>query len=376
MPSGEADYTKKVRVYQSVAPDARVLITGEQASTTMTDEGTESSAAGYTAWQGATVADDAGTKDTGANSLKYTCDSGGKHSAAHRALSSNFVWGNLVQVVIKTYRPTGEFDATGDVIRLIFLKSNSITADGMVYEIPIAADVADSWITHTIAKGDFLSHGSGLSDATTVTAMAFHNLNGKSDPSDHVFLDAHDIYAELGDTVAMRVDSTGHPQVDVLTLPALAAGTNNIGDVDVLSLPSIPAGTNNIGDVDVATLPSLAAGTNAIGSVDIDDIVKTVSWADGKETTSGTKDLVTPGGSEKVQVKYFQLNCNTDDTVVYMHEEDNAGHICAYSNFLDGNIINANLVGCNYITSTNGKKLQMNISQNADVYWVVAYVLV
>lgn len=56
-------------------------------------------------------------------------------------------------------------------------------------------------------------------------------------------------------------------QVDVLTLPALPAGTNNIGDVDVLTLPSIPAGTNNIGDVDVLTLPAIPAGSNLIGKI-------------------------------------------------------------------------------------------------------------
>ena len=55
-------------------------------------------------------------------------------------------------------------------------------------------------------------------------------------------------------------------QVDVLTLPALPAGTNNIGDVDVLTLPALPAGNNNIGDVDIA---SIAAGDNNIGNVDV-----------------------------------------------------------------------------------------------------------
>ena len=59
-------------------------------------------------------------------------------------------------------------------------------------------------------------------------------------------------------------DATNGLDVDVTRLPALAAGTNNIGDVDVLTLPALPAGTNNIGDVDVLTLPNviLAAGTN------------------------------------------------------------------------------------------------------------------
>ncbi len=45
--------------------------------------------------------------------------------------------------------------------------------------------------------------------------------------------------------------------VSIASLPALAAGTNNIGDVDVLSLPALPAGSNNIGDVDVLTMPTV-----------------------------------------------------------------------------------------------------------------------
>ena len=57
--------------------------------------------------------------------------------------------------------------------------------------------------------------------------------------------------------------------MDVLSLPALPAGTNNIGDVDVLSLPTLPAGDNNIGNVDVVTLPTLPAGDNNIGNVDV-----------------------------------------------------------------------------------------------------------
>jgi len=54
--------------------------------------------------------------------------------------------------------------------------------------------------------------------------------------------------------------------VDVLTLPAIPAGTNNIGDVDVLT---IAAGDNNIGNVDIVTLPPLVAGTANIGDVDV-----------------------------------------------------------------------------------------------------------
>ncbi len=58
-------------------------------------------------------------------------------------------------------------------------------------------------------------------------------------------------------------DATNGLDVDVTRLPALVAGTANIGDVDVLTLPSIPAGTNNIGDVDVLTVPADPFGVNA-----------------------------------------------------------------------------------------------------------------
>jgi len=72
---------------------------------------------------------------------------------------------------------------------------------------------------------------------------------------------------------AIGGDATNGLDVDVTRLPALPAGTNNIGDVDVLTLPALPAGTNNIGDVDVLTLPALPAGTNNIGDVDVLSVV-------------------------------------------------------------------------------------------------------
>ncbi|MDB5199150.1 MAG: hypothetical protein JWO92_1113 [Chitinophagaceae bacterium] len=64
---------------------------------------------------------------------------------------------------------------------------------------------------------------------------------------------------------ALRVDNSGvtQPISGTVTINAIPAGTNNIGDVDVLTLPSIPAGTNNIGDVDVLTVPADPFGVNA-----------------------------------------------------------------------------------------------------------------
>ncbi|MEB3286183.1 MAG: hypothetical protein VKJ04_01635 [Vampirovibrionales bacterium] len=63
-------------------------------------------------------------------------------------------------------------------------------------------------------------------------------------------------------------DNGGSLTVDgTVSINAIPAGSNNIGDVDIAS--ALPAGDNNIGNVDIVTLPSLPAGTNNIGDVDV-----------------------------------------------------------------------------------------------------------
>jgi hypothetical protein len=79
------------------------------------------------------------------------------------------------------------------------------------------------------------------------------------------------------------------PVEGTLTIGALEAGDNNIGNVDVVSLPAIPAGNNNIGDVDVA---SIAAGDNNIGNVDIVTMPNVVIGS-GTVTTVSTVSSVT-----------------------------------------------------------------------------------
>jgi hypothetical protein len=105
-------------------------------------------------------------------------------------------------------------------------------------------------------------------------------------------------------------DASNGLDVDVTRLPALAAGTNNIGDVDVLSLPAIPAGNNNIGDVDVA---SIAAGDNNIGNVDIvSGTITTVSTVSalGTGTTGPQKaeDVASAAGDMGVAVMAARLD--------------------------------------------------------------------
>jgi hypothetical protein len=95
-------------------------------------------------------------------------------------------------------------------------------------------------------------------------------------------------------------------QADVLTLPALPAGTNNIGDVDIAS---IAAGDNNIGNVDVVTLPALPAGTNNIGDVDVLSVPAPLS--------------TTGGGTEATALRVTVAN----DSTGVLSVDDNGGSL-------------------------------------------------
>jgi hypothetical protein len=83
------------------------------------------------------------------------------------------------------------------------------------------------------------------------------------------------ITAGSGTTIATDdTGGTGHVQIIKLAISTdgsitfIPADTANGLDVDVTRIQAaLPAGTNNIGDVDVLTLPALATGTNTIGNV-------------------------------------------------------------------------------------------------------------
>jgi len=84
--------------------------------------------------------------------------------------------------------------------------------------------------------------------------------------------------------------------VGVSSLPALVAGTANIGKVDVNTLPALPTGANTIGKVDInSPLPALAAGTNTIGG----------AIAIPATTTAGTNShsAIQPANTTAVVVK-------------------------------------------------------------------------
>lgn len=145
-----------------------------------------------------------------------------------------------------------------------------------------------------------------------------------------------------GDYSTLNLNASGRLYTSATVDAALPAGTNNIGDVDVLTLPALvagtaiignvmldqttpgttngvvvnsgtltavtaitnalPAGTNaigklaansgvDIGDVDVTSLPALAAGSAIIGKVGIDQT--TPGTTNGVVVNSGTLTTVT-----------------------------------------------------------------------------------
>jgi hypothetical protein len=131
----------------------------------------------------------------------------------------------------------------------------------------ILTDRAGNFIeTNTVAH-DAADAGGSLKIGGKANAAAPADVSANNDRVDAWFLRNGAQVVNLSAAGSLiGGDVTNGLDVDVNRLPALPAGTNNIGDVDVVTLPSIPAGTNNIGDVDILTI---AAGDNNIGNVDI-----------------------------------------------------------------------------------------------------------
>lgn len=191
-------------------------------------------------------------------------------------------------------------DAGGDILTLDFDTSSMSDTD----RLQIMFDEGDIpiYALRDALRGD---------DTRTLTDL-YNKLNGT------LVVNGSGVTQPVSGTVTINAIPAGTNNigdVDVLSLPEIPAGTNNIGDVDVLTLPALPAGTNNIGDVDVLTLPSIPAGSNNIGDVDIasiaagDNNIGNVDIVTLPALVTGTAiigkvgiDQTTPGTTNGVQV--------------------------------------------------------------------------
>ncbi len=110
-------------------------------------------------------------------------------------------------------------------------------------------------------------------DCTTGQVQVVKLAYGADGDRTHVPADADGMLVNLGanndisGTVTANLSATDNAVLDAIeadttTIAGAVAGSEM--QVDVITLPALPAGTNNIGDVDVLTMPNvtLAAGTN------------------------------------------------------------------------------------------------------------------
>jgi len=116
---------------------------------------------------------------------------------------------------------------------------------------------------------------------------------------------ANGILTTIDADTSLLAGAVSGTEVQVDIVASLPAGSNaigklsansgvDIGDVDVLSLPSLPAGSNNIGDVDVLSLPALPSGTNTIGTVVVGAIAP-VDFLDSGLIDTSTANIASTG---------------------------------------------------------------------------------
>ena len=115
-----------------------------------------------------------------------------------------------------------------------------------------------------LTESDFDTKTGALTETAPGTDTASSGLNGRLQ---RLAQRLTSLIAQLpAALVGGRLDVNLGAAPATVTVGALPAGANNIGDVDVLT---IAAGDNNIGNVDVVTLPALPAGSNNIGDADL-----------------------------------------------------------------------------------------------------------
>jgi hypothetical protein len=159
----------------------------------------------------------------------------------------------------------------------------------------------------------------------------------------------------------------GRLDVNVGALPALPAGTNNIGDVDVLTLPALPAGTNNIGDVDIVTLPALKNGVINVGGTEL-----TINWIKINATSSGDNTIVAAVTSKKIRVIGIAFVCS--NTVDISFKSGSTTKIDAMSFAKYGGMADNGGVAGYWLETASGEAFIMNLSGAVNVRGRVYYV--
>jgi len=156
-------------------------------------------------------------------------------------------------------------------------------ADGLLVNLGANNDVTVTGVATETTLASLLTSSQLIDDAiATLGTNTYTEATTKGQTIGAVRRDADTTLVDTTNEIGpLQMDANGRLKVEIFdggdshtvdgtvavsTLPALVAGTANIGDVDVLTLPALVAGSANIGDVDILTI---AAGDNNIGNVDI-----------------------------------------------------------------------------------------------------------
>jgi len=129
--------------------------------------------------------------------------------------------------------------------------------------VPVSAAQSGTWNVNNVSGT--VSLPAGASTETTLAAVkTAAELIDDAVATTGIAVPAKGLAASGSDGTNARLlktNAAGELQIDVLTLPALSTGGNNIGDVDVLTLPATPAGDSVIGRVKVTDGTNVAAVT-------------------------------------------------------------------------------------------------------------------
>mgnify|MGYP003648478457 FL=1 len=212
--------------------------------------------------------------------------------------------GNLQVDVISSTGPTGfatsALQTAGNNI-LTTIDADTSSLAGAVSGTELQVDVVASLPAGTNAIGK-LAANSGV-DIGDVDVLSSALPTGAATSA--LQTTANGILTTIDADTSLLAGAVSGTEVQVDIVASLPAGSNaigklsansgvDIGDVDVLSLPSLPAGSNNIGDVDVLSLPALPSGTNTIGTVVVGAIAP-VDFLDSGLIDTSTANIASTG---------------------------------------------------------------------------------
>lgn len=180
-----------------------------------------------------------------------------------------------------------------------------ITVEGTVsVNEPVTVDAVDLDVRNLSHTQDSVRVGDGT-DLALVTAAGEVNVLATAQPG----VDIGDVTVNnAAGAAAVNIQDGGNSitvdgTVAVSTLPALVAGTANIGDVDVATLPTSGGKT-----ITYVSVNQAAAGTTAlagasvgnkhkvVGALLVMSLVGTLKFTDGVGDLTGPMDIATNGG--------------------------------------------------------------------------------